>query len=97
MVGGSNPSRRAIPLRRAIGGALRYCPAAGLVLGCLLAFPADAAGKRVALVIGISDYHLCLAGDLANFAAEAVGADIALFHYASVTPATASKWTTRTS
>ena len=30
--------------------------AAGLVLGCLLAFPADAAGKRVALVIGISDY-----------------------------------------
>lgn len=29
--------------------------AAGLALGCLLAWPADAAGKRVALVIGISD------------------------------------------
>lgn len=31
--------------------------AAVLLLGCLLALPADAAGKRVALVIGISDYQ----------------------------------------
>ncbi|MGY0651796.1 caspase family protein [Luteimonas sp. A537] len=90
--------------------------AAVLLLGCLLAFPTDAAGKRVALVIGISDYqgadrldaavsdarlvsgqlraigfqvtestngsYRSLGEDLADFTADAAGADIALFYYA---------------
>ena len=90
--------------------------AAGLALGCLLAWPADAAGKRVALVVGISDYqgadrldaavsdarlvgrqlrgigfevtestngsYRSLGEDIADFAADAADAEIALFYYA---------------